>query len=57
MVNKRKRNGDGRRAVRQDRLFVYVLLLLVAIPALYYLLWGLLVGPLNEAFGVETSPT
>jgi len=30
MANKRKRNGDGRRAGKQDKLFVYVLLLLVA---------------------------
>jgi hypothetical protein len=41
----------------EERWVSGVALLLVAIPAFYYLLWSLLIGPLNEAFGVETSPT
>jgi hypothetical protein len=39
--------------VAENRWFTAATLLVVAIPAIYYLLWHFLIGPLNEALGVE----
>jgi hypothetical protein len=39
----------------EARWFTGALLLPIAIPALYYLLWAFIVGPLNEGLGVETD--
>ena len=39
----------------EGRWFTGALLLPLAIPALYYLLWAFIVGPLNEGLGVETD--
>ncbi len=40
----------------QDAWFGAALLLVVFLPVVYYLLWHLVVGPLNEALGVEGEP-
>ncbi|HYR95501.1 MAG TPA: hypothetical protein VEM57_02150, partial [Candidatus Binatus sp.] len=37
----------------EDRWFTGAVLLLVAVPAGYYLLWLFLIGPLNGGLGVE----
>jgi hypothetical protein len=42
--------------VVDGRWFTALLLLLVTLPAGYYLLWLLLVGPLNVALEVDTEP-
>ena len=39
----------------EERWFTAALLLLVTLPAGYYLLWVFLIGPLNEALGVEVG--
>jgi hypothetical protein len=39
----------------EERWFSAAALLIVALPAGYYLLWTFLVGPLNEALGVELN--
>jgi len=39
--------------IAEGRWFTGALILPVTIPALYYLLWEFLVGPLNEGLGVE----
>jgi hypothetical protein len=37
----------------EDRWFPAATLILVTVPAVYYLIWLFVVGPLNEALGVE----